>query len=73
MPSFGAINIPNVGSKGYIAGWGAMNGSDRNSAPQFLQNAAVNIYEPSRCDKPQEALKFDGKSLVCLGKYNAHE
>ena len=69
MPSSEETNIPNVGSKAYIAGWGATNGSDKNSAPQFLQNAAVNIYEPGRCDKPQEALIFDGNSLVCLGKY----
>jgi hypothetical protein len=64
LPSSGETNFPNVDSKGYKVGWGAINGKDKNSAPQFLQNAAVNIYEPSRCDRPQEALLFDGKSQV---------
>ena len=52
------FTFPDIGSRGYIAGWGLTKNRDFLSAPDFLQNVGVNIYESTRCD-----LRFGNFSL----------
>ncbi len=61
-----------MNSNVYIAGWGI---SDRENPtnPDFLQNAAVNVWNTSYCDSlnsdPTSAFpKITSELQVCVGK-----
>ena len=61
--------FPDKGSRGYIAGWGLTKNRDFLSAPDFLQNVGVNIYESTRCDLRfgNFSLEVTTESQICLG------
>jgi hypothetical protein len=64
------FNFPDTGSRGVIAGWGLTKNRDFLSAPDFLQNVAVNIYESTRCDLRvgNFSLEVTTESQICLGE-----
>ena len=63
------FTFPDIGSRGYIAGWGRTRNGDPGSISYLLKNAGVNIYESKRCDKRvgNFSLEVTTESQICLG------
>jgi hypothetical protein len=63
--------FPDVNSNVYIAGWGRTD-RENPTSPDFLQNAAVNVWNTSYCDSldPTSSFpKITSELQVCVGKY----
>jgi hypothetical protein len=66
--------FPDVNSNVYIAGWGMTDRENPSSSPDFLQNAAVKVWNTSYCDSlnsdPTSPFpKLTSELQVCVGKY----